>query len=216
MLIVNYLLNKIMKKLTLLDIAIVASLGLSCVLCVGLTSVFGADETATETPTVSDTREANDARIENRAERRETITDNLQDRIINLASNVTMRLSSALERMDNISLRLESRMKKLEGLGVDTAPARTKLNEAHVAIEAGKSKLAHMSSISDAIRGGSPRDSFARIRPQFVEVRDIVRQSHTLLKETVSLLKDAIRASDVQKRATDATTEGQGNSSTTE
>jgi hypothetical protein len=136
------------------------------------------------------------------------LTNQLQDRLINLASNVTTRLSSALERMGNISARLDSRMQKLEGLGVDTASARAKLSEANIAIASGKSTLSSMSSIPQAIRSVAPRESFSPIRMQFVEVHKLIRQSHGLLQETISLLRDAIRASEVQKGTSGAVTEG--------
>ncbi len=205
-----------MKKNDFLDIAIVGALGLASVLCVGITSVIGADETVTEIPPIENIPKTIEMRQENRAERKGMLTIQLQDRFINLASNVTTRLTSALERMSNISSRLDSRMKKLESLGVDTAPARAKLSEADVAIASGKSALSSIGSISQAIRGVAPRESFSPIRTQCVEVRDHIRQSHTLLRETVSLLKEAVRASEVQKGTSGAVTEGQDTPSPTE
>lgn len=205
-----------MKKFTLLDIALLFLLSMASVLCVGVTSAIGADETVTEIQGMENTREVGTMKRENREEPREAFTRTIQDRIINLAGNVTARLTAIFERLNTISTRLESRMQKLEEMGVNTQTARAKLAEANTMIRAGIDALSRTSSVSEAIRGNTPRESFARIRTQFTEIREMARQSYGLLKETVTLLKEAVRASESARGVSDAVRTEQKIPATTE
>ncbi len=182
-----------MKDLNLLNIALLAALGFGCVTCVGIITVAAAEETPTAMPVIEHMRDNAGVRAEAREERRGAFESRVQDRVINLASNVTARLTAALDRMSNIAVRIESRIKKLGAQGINTTLAETRLTEAQKAIEDGRTKLKNIPSIETAVRGDTPRESFAIIRTEFVMVRDLVRQSHTLLIDTIAILKEAVR-----------------------
>lgn len=193
-----------MKNFSVLDLALLAALGFGSVLCAGITTAIAAEETPVAMPAVERMRDKVEERTETRAERRETLESNVQYRVINLASNVTGRLIAALDRMDHIAARLETRIDKLHTLGVDTTGAKSRLAEAQKAIDDGNAKLKNIPSVDTAIRGEKPRESFVAIRAEFVAVRDLVRQSHTLLIDTVAILKEAVRAHESGNGVSDA------------
>lgn len=194
-----------MKDLNLLNIALLAALGFGCVTCVGIITVANAEETpTTAAPAIERARDNAEARTEARAERREALESRVQDRVINLASNVTARLTTALDRMSHVAARLDTRIDKLSATGVETTLAETRLAEAQKVIEDGRTKLKNISSVDTAVRGDTPRESFAIIRTEFVAVRDLVHQSHTLLIDTLVILKDAVRTHEASKGVSDA------------
>ncbi len=157
-------------------------------------SIAAAQGTSTEAVPENAARgEMREARMEAKEERRVALQKQLQDRIVNLASNVTNRLNAATGRMENIIGRLDSRITKLKAVGVDTESAEAKLVEAKNALAETKVKLATLGSVHAAVTGETPRESYIVIRAEFLAVRDGIKQTHALLRETVTLLKDAVR-----------------------
>lgn len=116
-----------------------------------------------------------------------------QNRIINLASNITSRLDAATTRLANITARLYTRIEKLKMLGVDTNLAEGKLNEAKDLINTASNTLAQMGSLRTIVSSDSPQEAFAMVRTQFLDIRTSLMQAHALLRETVALLKEAVK-----------------------
>lgn len=195
-----------MKKFSVLNLTLLAALGFACVTCVGIVQAVAAEETPETVPIVEQMSDPVEERVEIREERRGALESRMQDRVINLASNVTTRLTAALDRMSNIATRLETRINKLTALGVDTGTAQSRLQEAQRAIEAGNTRLKNIPSVNTLIRGDSPRESFRVIRVELVAVRDLVRESHRLLVDTVTILKEAVRVRESGNEVSDAVT----------
>ena len=141
-----------------------------------------------------------DERVEERQELREerggALSENFQNRIINLTQNVTLRLTSAVNRLDNISNRFESRIIKTKGMGSDTSTAETRLSDARIALMQAKTALNSMDSVRSVITSETPRESFRTIRTQIVFVRDQLTLTHGLLQETLVALKETIQNSE--------------------
>ena len=131
--------------------------------------------------------------VEEVPERRTALSEQVQNRIRNLAANVINRLTAALNRMDAIIVRLDSRITKM-GVEVDTTQATSKLADTKMSLERARLSLSTISSIDVAVVSETPRASYQTIRAQLVAVRDEIRTIHTLLRETVALLKDAMSA----------------------
>jgi hypothetical protein len=124
-------------------------------------------------------------------DRRATIAESVQNRIHNLAANITNRLTAALDRMSGIHARLETRIQKMNSQDFDTVAARMKLDEAEVAILEGRNMLADIGSIKDAIVSDRPRESYAAIRAELKAVRDQLGIIMNLLREATALLTTA-------------------------
>ena len=141
-----------------------------------------------------------------REERRMALTQNIQDRLVNLAHNVTDRLDAATTRMANIIGRLYTRIEKLRALGVDTSVAETKLKEATKKLNKTSDDLAAIGSIRNVVSSDSPREAFVSVRAQFVNVRTSLLEIHALLRETVALLKEATRKAESERGVSSAVT----------
>jgi len=115
----------------------------------------------------------------------------LQDRVVNLASNVSLRLNAAAGRMSDIIARLETRTATLKGSGIDTTAAEGKLREAKAKLTSLTITLTTTSSVQQAVSGDTPRESWRAIRENLLSVRDGLKETHGLLRETVALLKEA-------------------------
>ncbi len=137
------------------------------------------------------TSSVQDAMKEKIAERKMAINQNMQDRIINLATNVTNRLKAGSSRMENIIIRIESRILKLKAENIDVTRAEAKLGEAKISLAAATTAIAQLGSIQNAITSDDFRGAFAPIRAQFMTIRNLLRQTHMSLQETVLLLKEA-------------------------
>ncbi|MCR4285996.1 MAG: hypothetical protein NUW00_03845 [Candidatus Kaiserbacteria bacterium] len=150
---------------------------------------------------------AGEARQELREERRTAVQSVSHERIFNLSRNVNDRLTSALLRMEKIGKRLETRITKLQSLGIDTAPAEAKLSEAMTLISTTQGTLASIASQQTALTGDDTREAFKAIRAEFITARDTIKQIHGLLREVVSLLKEAVRNGELGTGVSDAVRE---------
>jgi len=140
---------------------------------------------------------------EQKEEHRAAIQERAQDRIVNLASNVVMRLTSAIDRFGQIISRLDSRIEKLKNLEVDTSSAVAKLDEVKDSLSEAKNTITDLSSVREAVSGGSPRETFGIVRTELKTVRDLLKQTHSQLREVVSLLKDAVRQAELSHGVSD-------------
>lgn len=145
-------------------------------------------------------------RVEVRKERRVTLQAKFQERIVNLSSNVIKRLSAGTERMSNIATRLETRIAKEKVLGVDTTNAEAKLAEAKSSIEKTREIITNLQSVQAAMSSDRPRETFIPIRMQFAAARITLMTSHALLRETISILKNAAAMGTLNQSTTTTTT----------
>lgn len=136
-----------------------------------------------------------------RSERHATLKVEFQNRMVNLAQNVTNRLSFGIDRLANITSRIETRITKLKTMGIDTSEVEHKFLEAKDALQATRNIMVNIGSVQEAVGGDAPRIAFATIRTQFDEARTSLKKTHTLLSETVALLKK-LPASNTQNSAT--------------
>lgn len=126
-----------------------------------------------------------------RQEYRAQLESRFQDRIFNLSRNISNRLQATVNRFENISNRLDTRIVKLKNSGIDTSSAEAKLGEARNSLDDARSKLGSLPSIQQALTSDTPRESFQKVRAIYVTTRDLLKNTHTLLSETVILLKNA-------------------------
>ncbi len=157
--------------------------------------------TATEEAVVEDTKAVDATR-----ERRSQLDTRTQERIINLSANIIKRLEAGIERMENIIQRIETRMGKLESEGVDVTEARVHLTLAKNAISAAHDTLDELGTPKDAIVSDTPRASFTTIRTQFLAIHGLLKQTRTLLLETVMMLKASKTVGVTNADATSSTT----------
>lgn len=171
-----------------------------CLLSLAL-SVHAQEAT---TQTAPQDERGRDARQELRTERKSEVTRVSNERILNLSRNVTNRLTSALTRMSKISERIETRITKLKSLGVDTTEGEARLAEAKDLIATTGTALSTATGGEMTLTGDDPREAFHALRAQFTSIRDSIKQIHGLLRETVSLLKEAVTNAELGRSVSDA------------
>lgn len=150
------------------------------------------------------------SRGEAREERRTALSTRFQDRMTNLGQNVTKRLTAALDRMENITARIESRVQKLKAQGIDMGSVETKLIEVRSALSKTSEAITNIGSVQLAVGSDTPKTSFAAIRNQFNIVRAELGNTQTLLRETLTLLKNSGSLQKIVEDATSTSTDTAG------
>ncbi len=162
---------------------------------------------APQNETITTTQEA--AEYDPRAER--TLSVQIQDRFINLITNIINRMKAANGRMENIIGRLDSRVAKMKLEGFDTSAAEEKILSARNNLTQAKSILETLPSPNTEIRSDTPRESFILIRTQLEFEKNFIRETHANLREAVQLLKVAtknpVEATEAETQAEEASEE---------
>jgi hypothetical protein len=132
--------------------------------------------------------------------RRASLTEEQQNRFINLVRNVFTRMEGAIARLESVAGRIETRVVALEAQGVDTTRARTPLSEAQNKLTVAKSQLAQAKATAESgIVSDTPRERFVVAREEFSNIRQTIRDSYILLREALAELKDAVMEADLNK-----------------
>lgn len=155
--------------------------------------------------------EKKEERVQQQTEQKELrkamLEKRVQDRIINLAANITSRFESMVNRFENIIERLDSRIEKLETLDVDTAAASAKLDSVKSDLGDVKEVMVNFSSVYEAVTGDTPREAFNVAKAEMKSVHESLRLVHAGLREVVALLKEAVREAELGRGVSDSVSE---------
>lgn len=120
------------------------------------------------------------------------LTKRIQERIINLAANISNRFDGLIARLENIANRLQVRIDKERSEGYDMSAAETSLSTARSELAAAKAEMRDIdTSVLAAVGSVDPRGEWRGVRVQFLTARDHIKASHTALRETILNLKGA-------------------------
>jgi F0F1-type ATP synthase membrane subunit b/b' len=157
------------------------------------------------------------ARQDERIERRTTLAETAQKRVMNLAANISNRIDAAVSRLSNIAERLESRMEKLATAGVDTTAAEEELATAKELLSSIADRMDTIDSdIYRTITSETPRESWKTIRAFLVEIKTDLGAAKAALRATVASLKSAVAEAEVGRGMSEAVANEQATSSETE
>jgi hypothetical protein len=113
-----------------------------------------------------------------------------QERITNLAANISNRLDAIIVRLEQISARLESRLDKLQSEGKDTTPARNSLTLIQSDLANAKREMQGIDeAVLRVVGSPDPKAEWLQVRQKFVRARDHIRSAHTNLRNTVQIIK---------------------------
>jgi hypothetical protein len=133
--------------------------------------------------------------------RRAELSQEQQDRFINLVRNTESRMSGAITRLENIIVRLEARIAILKATGIRTEDAEETLAGAKDALAIAKNELKDAKTLAESgITSDTPRSQFESARTRFTSVRQSIRDAFILLREVVTELKDAILETELNTR----------------
>lgn len=128
-------------------------------------------------------------------ERREALTELRQQRIRNLAANLSNRLEAAISRLFQIVERTESRLLKLEATGVDVSTAKASLRRASASLTEAKSLMANIDvRVNAATTSNTPHLAWQPIKEQYAKVAELIRQAHRELRQALAEAKNALAA----------------------
>ena len=115
-----------------------------------------------------------------------------QDRIKNLAANLSNRQDAAVRRLENVSVRLESRAKILETAGQDVSLARTRLASAQQNLDQAKATLSGIdSAVTSFIGSASPRENWATLKLTYTDTGINIRAAYDALVLALAALENA-------------------------
>ena len=120
------------------------------------------------------------------------LTRRIQERIINLAANISNRFDGLIARLENIANRLQKRIDKERAEGYDMSAAEASLTTARSELTAAKEQMRDIdTSVLGAVGSVDPRGEWRVVRVQFLTARDHIKASHAALRETILNLKGA-------------------------
>jgi len=137
-------------------------------------------------------------------ERRTALQERAQERLLNLAANMSNRMEAAIRRLTNVAERLESRMEKLEQQGVNTVEARRQLTNATERIASARASLANIDTdVVQFITSSDPRASWMRVRSIYDSARTDIMAAHNALRATLTSLGQAIAEQEAANQMND-------------
>lgn len=152
----------------------------------------------------------------NKPEVRAGISERTQERITNLAANMSNRMEAALSRLRNISGRLSTRITLLEEKGVNTTDATLHLEAANTSLGEAALLLADIDAlVFDATSSETPREKWVGTRQTFFDSRDRIKEAHVSLKSSLASLKEAVRISEGGPGVREAVSQATSSTSTT-
>lgn len=115
-----------------------------------------------------------------------------QERIINLAANISNKFDAIIARLANIANRLNNRITKMKAEGYDTAAAEAALERAESAISDARLEMSTIDrAVIDAVGSQSPKTEWQNVKAKYFAARERIKSAHGDLKATVAALKSA-------------------------
>jgi predicted PurR-regulated permease PerM len=123
------------------------------------------------------------------------LSERAQERVTNLAANISNRFDGIIARLQNITNRLNTRVEKLEASGIDVTLARISLSAADTALDDARGELGDIDeAVARVIGSSDPKTEWQNVRAKFMQAREHVRTAHTQLRNTVVNLKETAPA----------------------
>lgn len=130
-----------------------------------------------------------------------------QERIINLAANISNKFDAIINRLQNITNRLNTRINKMKSEGYDTTSAEASLGAAQAALSEARTEMSTIDrAVVDAVGSQSPKTEWQKVRAKYFLARERIKLAHVELKNTVAALKGAGKISVPETATTSETT----------
>ncbi len=152
--------------------------------------------TATTTPEGSESSESTitesqDDEVITQQGTRVSLQTRAQERIIQLAANVSNRFDATIRRFAHISTRLESRITKFEQAGMDTTGAKAALEQSRASLEQAQTLMFNIdATIYNAVTSESPRSAWPSVRTLLQDVHTELLTTQESLRGAIAALKD--------------------------
>lgn len=159
-------------------------------------------EMRTSTTTLPRQKEWQENRAENQAarqalttERQSVLSQIRQQRITNLAANISNRMDAAITRLFSIIDRLETRIVTLTQRGVDTAAAEAALQRASLSLAEAQSLMSDIDTlVYQATTSEQPAADWQPLKEHYRTVAGLIRTTHTELRAVIAALKTSVQS----------------------
>lgn len=159
-------------------------------------------ETRPSTNTPPRQKEWQENRAENQAarqaptaERQSALSLVRQQRITNLAANISNRMDAAITRLFSIIDRLETRIVTLTQRGVDTAAAEAALQRASLSLAEAQSLMSDIDTlVYQATTSEQPAADWQPLKERYRTVAGLIRTTHTELRAVIAALKTSVQS----------------------
>lgn len=114
-----------------------------------------------------------------------------QDRLTNLAANMSNRFDAVIARLQKIQTRLENRINKIEATGQDVSAAQGYLQTAQTSLSLAEENMRNIDvAVAGFVGGTNPRESWIELRDRYTNTRDLVRSAHADMRAAILALKN--------------------------
>lgn len=114
-----------------------------------------------------------------------------QERITNLAANISNRFDAVIARMQNISGRLNSRLDKQAGEGGDVTAARASLQSVNASLLKASQSIGNIDEqVLQLVGSTNPLPQWQVVRGTYLETKDTILTAHRELRSTIAILKN--------------------------
>jgi hypothetical protein len=127
------------------------------------------------------------------SERRMRISENVENRVRTVVSNLTSMLTGTIERLTLIADRTDSRAQKMAATGVNVDAAVALVAQARVELRAASAILTGElpAEVDAAVTDASPRTAFEFVKESIREAQAHIKAARKALQDAVSMLKTA-------------------------
>jgi hypothetical protein len=113
-----------------------------------------------------------------------------QERVTNLAANMSNRMEAVVARLQNITNRLESRMGKMAD--IDTTASAAALDSAQLSLDAAITEMANIDAdVAATISSADARAAWVTLKTKFITIQNFIKTAHSELGSSIALLKEA-------------------------
>jgi len=120
-----------------------------------------------------------------------TFSKEKQQRILNLAANISNRQEAVIKRHQQILSRLESRQEKLAEQNFNTKNSETAFKQIKQNLENTKNHLKNIDNlVYEMVSAPNPKENWLKIKTLFQKTATEITKNQTDLKNLLSLLKD--------------------------
>jgi hypothetical protein len=125
-----------------------------------------------------------------------------QERVTNLAANMSNRMEAVIERLQNITNRLESRIIKMSDSGVDTTASAAALASAQLSLDEARTEIRNIDvSVYTAVSSADVRAGWTTLKAKFTTIKNFIKTAHSELRSSITLLKEASLEARAQQNA---------------
>lgn len=114
-----------------------------------------------------------------------------QERITNLAANISNRMDATVVRLEQINKRVASRADKTENYDEVMANVKSNTEKVNASLQKAKRTLGQMdTNIASVVGSEKPKERWWQVRTFYLDAKDNLREAHELLSLSVLMLKE--------------------------